>query len=160
MTVLDVQARSRREHGPAVFYNHLHAGHKLAVIDIDTGDGRTRLRELLRKADVVIEGSRPRALERLGVDAQRIMKDGRPRTWIRITGHGWDQHRIAFGDDAAVEGGLVAWDSEGPMFVGDAIADPLTGMLAAIAALACAETGASWIAEVVMAKVAGLARAL
>ena len=44
--------------------------------------------------------------------------------------------RIGFGDDCAVAGGLVDIDANGsPAFVGDAIADPLTGARAAAVAL-------------------------
>ena len=39
---------------------------------------------------------------------------------------------VGFGDDAAVAGGLVDLNASGvPSFVGDAVADPLTGLLAA-----------------------------
>ena len=58
------------------------------------------------------------------------------RVWLRITGYGTDAgsaERVAFGDDAAVAGGLVGYDGAGPVFVGDAIADPLTGLEAAAA---------------------------
>ncbi len=49
--------------------------------------------------------------------------------WASITGYGRTVDRVAFGDDAAVAGGLVAYDEDGaPMFKGDAIADPLTGI--------------------------------
>ncbi len=88
--------------------------------------------ELLHRADVVIESSRPRAMDQKG-----ISPDDFPSTvWVSITGYGrsgpWS-NRPAFGDDAAVAGGLVAG---GPVFAGDAIADPLTGLHAASAALA------------------------
>jgi crotonobetainyl-CoA:carnitine CoA-transferase CaiB-like acyl-CoA transferase len=118
------------------------------------------LRGLLGTADVVIEASRPRALRQLGVPAETIMADGRPRVWVRITGYGPEQDRIAFGDDAAVAGGLVAWDPDGPVFVGDAIADPLTGMLAALAVLACLRAGGGWIVDIAMADVARYAASL
>jgi crotonobetainyl-CoA:carnitine CoA-transferase CaiB-like acyl-CoA transferase len=103
------------------------------ALDLDEPGGRAALRALVRAADVVIEASRPRALESLGVGAETVMTDRRPRTWVRITGHGRTAgaNRVAFGDDAAVAGGLVAWDAHGPVFAGDAIADPLTGLFAA-----------------------------
>ena len=63
------------------------------------------------------------------------------RVWLRITGYGTEAgsaERVAFGDDAAVAGGLVGYDGAGPVFVGDAIADPLTGLEAAAAVCAFA----------------------
>ena len=41
------------------------------------------------------------------------------RVWLRITGYGTDGRigeRVAFGDDAAVAGGLVGYDGAGPVF--------------------------------------------
>jgi crotonobetainyl-CoA:carnitine CoA-transferase CaiB-like acyl-CoA transferase len=96
------------------------------------------LARLLEQADVVIEAARPRALEQLGCGPDRVRP--RPaRVWLSITGYGrrgeagnW----IAFGDDAAVAGGLTSTDAEGdPVFCGDAVADPVTGLLASRAVL-------------------------
>ena len=39
--------------------------------------------------------------------------------------------RVALGDDAAAAGGLVGWVDDGPVFLADAVADPLTGLVAA-----------------------------
>src|SRR3546814_12978534 len=66
------------------------------------------------------------------------MAGGRARTWLQITGHGPDQpHRVGFGDDAAVAGGIVTVRDDGtPDFLGDAVADPLTGLLGALAVAA------------------------
>jgi len=81
---------------------------------------------------VVVEASRPRALRRLGVHAEEFLT-GRPgRVWVSITGYGRDDDRIAFGDDAAIAGGLAGSDRHGdPVFLGDALADPVTGLYAA-----------------------------
>ena len=161
MRVLDVHSVARVDEGPPDVYRALHEGHERLVLDFAAPEGRQALREALQEADIVIEASRARALEQLGVAAPRIMMDRRPRTWIRITGHGHDSNRIAFGDDAAVEGGLTAWDNTGPMFVGDALADPLTGLLAAVAALACSQSADhAWIVDVAMVRSARLAAAL
>jgi hydroxymethylglutaryl-CoA lyase len=50
----------------------------------------------------------------------------------RVVADGAD--RVAFGDDAAVGGGLVVWDADGPCFCADAVADPVAGLVAAAAA--------------------------
>jgi hypothetical protein len=88
------------------------------------------LEQLIADADVVIESSRPRALEQRGiVAADWLARDGGPHVWASITGYGRTSDRVAFGDDAAVAGGLVAYDAKGdPIFKGDAAADPLTGI--------------------------------
>ncbi len=120
------------------------------------------LRPLLEVADVVIEGSRPAALTRRGLGPEQVR--GRTgRVWLRITGYGTEgdrANRVAFGDDAAVAGGLVGaaharsnTDSS-PVFVGDAIADPLTGLEATLAVLDALGRGGGEIVEIALAEVA------
>jgi hypothetical protein len=111
------------------------------------------LRSLLEAADVVIEGSRPAALIRRGLGPEQVR--GRPgRVWLRITGYGTEGQRadrVAFGDDAAVAGGLVG---PGVTFVGDAIADPLTGLAATQAVLDSLRRGGGELVETALAEVA------
>jgi hypothetical protein len=157
--VIDVESirrPDRSRQGNARFFDWLHAGHESVAMDLTEPDGRAALLALIRAADVVIEASRPRALMSLGVSAEAVLADHRPRTWIRITGHG-QVNRTAFGDDAAVAGGLAAWDAAGPVFAGDAIADPLTGLIAAVAALSTMTANGSWIIDLSMRDLAALA---
>ena len=111
---------------------------------------------LLRAADVVIEGSRPVALARRGLSAEQV--PARPgRIWLRISGYGSEHpDRVAFGDDAAVAGGLVNPGDDGPMFCGDAIADPLTGLTATAAVLDALSRGGGVIIDVALAAVAAV----
>ena len=116
------------------------------------------LRQLLAVADVVIESSRPDALVNRGLGPTDVPgRDG--RVWLRVTGHGTDgerAHWVGFGDDAAVSGGLVGHDpaGTGPVFCGDAIADPLTGMHAALALAESLQRGGGEIIEIALASVA------
>ncbi|MGI9162510.1 MAG: CoA transferase [Mycobacterium sp.] len=116
--------------------------------------GSGELAPLLRAADVVIEGSRPAALARNGLGPDVI--PARPgRIWLRISGYGSSHpQRVAFGDDAAVAGGLVVESGTGPMFCADAIADPLTGITATAAVLAALGTGGGAVIDVSLAAVA------
>jgi len=139
MEVIKVESSSRPDgarQDPA-FYSWLHEeSQEQLTFDFSSHQEREELRELLSSADVVLTSSRPRALRTLGLDPASIrMKDG--ATWVSITGYGAaDPEAIAFGDDAAVAGGLVAWDDRGsPGFCGDAIADPISGITAAVAVL-------------------------
>ena len=110
----------------------------------------------MTSADIVIESSRPRALEQLGLRPETVLDNDGPRLWISITGHGRDagRNRVAFGDDASVAGGLVSWAGPTPTFCGDAIADPLAGLAATAAALTSLAEGGRWLVEVAMAEVA------
>lgn len=119
--------------GSPEFFSHLHDGHELAVLDFALD--RERLARMISTADVVLEGSRPRALRQLGIDA--VDHVARGAIWVSITAYGrgaQDEQRVGFGDDVAAGAGLVA-DLHGvPVSVGDAIADPLAGVHAAAAA--------------------------
>ena len=160
--VVKVEAHQRLDgarRGDRRFYDWLHAGHESVVLDLTSAEGRGHLHRLLERADIVIEASRPRALSALGVDAGALVaRTG--LTWVSITGYGREgsaAELVAFGDDAAVAGGLVAADAAGaPVFCADAVADPLTGLYAAAAALAV-EGGA--LVSVPMAGVAAHALA-
>jgi crotonobetainyl-CoA:carnitine CoA-transferase CaiB-like acyl-CoA transferase len=146
--------------GSRAFFDLLN-GHKRSVaLDLTSREGIRNLHQLVRRADIVIEASRPRALAQLGLDRTEVVRAGGPQVWVSITGYGLAGaagHRVAFGDDAAAAGGLVAWSGEGPLFCGDAVADPLSGVTAADACLAALESGGRWLLDVSMAAVsAGL----
>ncbi len=117
------------------FHRRLNGAKREQVVDIADPAGRAALREAVLAADVVITGARPRAFPSLGFDPHEITEGG--AVWVAITGYGWGEgHRVAFGDDAAAAGGLVGWSEAGqPRFLGDALADPVTGLAAAIGAL-------------------------
>lgn len=126
-------------HTAPAFFNALNAGKESVVLDFRDPADLRKLRALLARADIVVSSARPRALVQLGLEPAAFLHANPLLLWTAITAHGWqgeDGMRVGFGDDAAVAGGLVAWDDDGqPMFIGDAIADPLTGIAAALATL-------------------------
>ena len=156
--VITIESTRRPDGGRAArrFFDSLHSRSESVALDLAHEAGRARLRALLARADVVIEGSRPRALEQMGVDARSVASAG-PAIWLSITSHGRsgaNRHRVGFGDDAAGAGGLVGWVGNEPRFVADAIADPLTGVTAAAAAVQLLESGGRWLVDVALARVA------
>jgi hypothetical protein len=122
------------------FYDLLNAGKESVALDFADGAACEQLRRLIGRADIVIEASRPRALRQLGIRAEEMLAAHPQLTWVAISGYGREApgaEWVAFGDDGAVAGGLsqVLLECTGRvMFCGDAIADPLTGMHAALAA--------------------------
>jgi hypothetical protein len=142
--VIKVESRTRpdrmRDSDP-VFYDLLNQGKSGVALDFRAPADCALLQDLLADADIVIEAARPRALLQLGVDAGALVRSNPGLVWITITGHGatgdagnW----IGFGDDCGVAGGLSAalHAATGEFgIVGDAIADPLTGIRAARVAL-------------------------
>ena len=137
--------------GDPRFFDWMNTGKLCCTVDFD--QDRQSLRDLLDVADVVLEGSRPAALSSRGLGPDDVTP--RPgRVWLRITGYGTGADgagRVAFGDDAAVAGGLVC---EGPTFLGDAIADPLTGIEAFLAVRDSLHAGGGELIELAMAAVA------
>ncbi|MEZ5502471.1 MAG: CoA transferase [Halioglobus sp.] len=141
--VIKVESAGRPDaarQGSPAFFDLLNARKQSVVLDLSGARGRRQLRELLACADIVVESARPRALQQLGIAAADVVAAGNGRVWLSITGYGraapmgeW----IAYGDDAGVAAGL-SWllhRATGlQAFCGDAIADPLTGLHAALAA--------------------------
>lgn len=161
-TVVKVESTGRPDgtrSGPRAFFDWMNGGKLCYAADFaDT----TRLRALLTVADVVIEASRPAGLARRGLGpADVAARDG--RVWLSITGYGADcddAHRVAFGDDAAVAGGLVAGSASRPVFCADAVADPLTGLHAALAVVEALGRGGGEVVRIAMAAVAAQYAAL
>lgn len=128
--------------GVRSFHDLLNRGKESVALSLRHESGRRRLRDLVESADVVITSSRRRAVEQVGLDPASFLESGTDRVWVAITGHGWHANRIGFGDDAAAAAGLVALAPDGsPRFAGDAIADPLCGVLAAHEALRAWQEG-------------------
>jgi hypothetical protein len=158
-TVVKVESRTRPDalrHGDPELFDRLNAGKRSVVLDLGQPAGVADLRRLLASADVVVEASRPRALEQWGLRAEELIAGG-PRVWVSITGYGRaapGRDWVAFGDDAAVAGGLVVRDTEGPCFCADAVADPASGLFAAAATMQALHGGGRWLLDVSMAAVA------
>jgi crotonobetainyl-CoA:carnitine CoA-transferase CaiB-like acyl-CoA transferase len=156
-TVVKVESSARPDGAREIpdFYRQLHSPDQPTVaLDLSSSGGRSELIDLVEEADVVIEASRPRALAQLGTGPDRV----RPRSgrvWLSITGYGrtgpggqW----IAFGDDAAVAGGLTGTNDVGdPVFCADAIADPVTGVLGAAAVLRSLAGGGGHLIDLALA---------
>jgi hypothetical protein len=143
--------------GPPRFFDLVNGGKRSVALDLAGDDGWKVLRRLLAVADVVIEGSRPRVLEQRGIVPAAVVANAGPRVWVSMTGHGRTgigRHRVGFGDDAAVAGGLVVADASGPCFCADAAADPAAGLAAAAACLDALATGGRWLLDVALAGVA------
>ncbi len=133
--VIKVESRHRPDgsrRGPRAFLDLLHGGHAMVAVDFHDPDAVARLHDLVASADLVLEASRPRALARLGLDADALVDNG--VSWLSITARGRDCDAVGFGDDVAAGAGLVIEDGGELLPCGDALADPLTGVAAAAAA--------------------------
>ena len=139
--VIKVESRKRpdmiRSSDPQTF-EIVNQGKDCIAVDLTDADERDRLLALIRRADIVIEASRPRALRHLGIDAEALVREVPGLVWLSITGHGargdaanW----VGVGNDCAVAGGTaraLAQATGEIGYVGDALADPLTGITTAL----------------------------
>ncbi|OMC55890.1 acyl-CoA transferase [Mycobacterium sp. IS-836] len=158
-TVVKVESPRRPDgtrSGNRAFFDWMNGGKLSYCVDFDNAD---ELRELLAVADVVIEGSRPAALARRRLGPGDVAPRA-GRIWLQITGYDEHSPRPAFGDDAAVAGGLVGTGHGEPVFCGDAIADPLTGLEAACAVTESLVRGGGESIHLSMAAVAATYAAL
>jgi hypothetical protein len=159
-SVLKIESRARpdvvRTASPQLF-DRLNGQKSLANIDLDSAAQLRELGERIAAADVLITSARPRAFEQIGLTPS-ILFDANPRlVWVAITGYGWmgmSANRIGFGDDAAAAGGLLRWTPGQPRFLGDALADPLTGLAAAAAALQALSEGGGKLVDAALARTA------
>ena len=118
------------------FYKLLNAGKNCVALNFRDMDDLDKLKALLAKVDIVIEASRPRALQQLGIIAEDFVAQKPGQIWARITAYGQTENRIGFGDDIGISAGLATLMKQAhdePCFVGDAIADPVTGLHLAFA---------------------------
>jgi hypothetical protein len=141
------------------WFDAMHAGQRSVAFDFRDLSEVDHLRRLLLAADVVIEGSRPRALAQLGIDAAEMAQSG-PQIWVSITGHGRTgpaASRVGMGDDAAAAGGLLATVAGEHVFLADAIADPITGLHVARAIVERLSAGGRWLIDAALARTSAAA---
>ena len=147
--VVKVESRNRRDiSGSATprLFSVLNKDKELLIVDFQNEAELESLRQMICDADIVIEGSRPRAFEALGIDRRSIRSlqtsaQRHNQLWLSLTAYGrfgaaaeW----VGFGDDVAASAGVLDRSSDGGYgFVGDAIADPLAGLQAAVTIKEC-----------------------
>jgi hypothetical protein len=126
-----------RRDDPATF-DLINQGKASIVVDFASSTEKSALVKLIRRADFVIESSRVRALKHLGIDADALVRETPGLVWLSVTGHGGTGEAAMWagiGNDCGVAAGLsraLAEASGAIGYVGDAIADPLTGITAAL----------------------------
>lgn len=126
--------------GDAAYFLSVNRNRRSLALDLADGDGAAICAALARHADVVVENFLPRHLAQLGLDR---LRDELPETvWISVRGAGGGGPSSGLpGYDVMVQArsglmGITGHPETGPSKVGVAIADVVTGLYAAVAALA------------------------
>jgi hypothetical protein len=162
--VIRIESLGRPDPTPVTspeLHRRLNGAKQVLPLDLRAPDDRARLLAEVARADALITSARPAALARLGLTPEALFAANPALIWAAITAHGWTgpgAERVGFGDDCAVAGNLLDWRDGSPRFRGDALADPLTGVEAALAVRGAVRGG---LIDLAMAGVAaGYAAAL
>ncbi len=123
-------------------YLHLNRGKRNICLDLKKPGSRLVMDRLLASADVVVANMRPRALERLGLDAATVRAKHPSAIYCLITGYGTDgpyAGRPTY--DSVVQGvsgvaGLFGARDGAPAYVPMVICDHVVGEIAAGAIMA------------------------
>lgn len=125
--------------GTATYFQSVNRNKRSLVLDLATGEGRERARELALLADVVVENFRPGLMADLGLDYDALSAEHPGLIYCSITGFGADAPQLP-GYDLLVQalGGLMSITGPvdgGPQKVGVALVDVLAGLFASVGIL-------------------------
>ena len=128
--------------GESAYYLCVNRNKRCMVVDLKTDEGRSILRELAQKSDVLVENFRPGTLARYGLDYETLRARNSRLVYCSISGFGQTgplRERPGYDFMIQAMGGLmsVTGDPDGePVKVGVAAADLFAGQYAVIAILA------------------------
>ena len=74
--------------GVSVLHEWLATGKRSITADLNDASDRARVQELVRTADVLVEGFRPGALQRFGLSYDAVARDNPRLIYCSISGHG------------------------------------------------------------------------
>jgi crotonobetainyl-CoA:carnitine CoA-transferase CaiB-like acyl-CoA transferase len=130
------------EGGESAYYLSVNRGKKSIAVNLKTSEGQEIVKNLARRADVLVENFKVGDLARYGLDYSSLSKLNDKLIYCSITGFGQTGERSGEpGYDAALQAmsGLMSITGEengAPVKVGVAVVDVLTGLHAAVAILA------------------------
>jgi crotonobetainyl-CoA:carnitine CoA-transferase CaiB-like acyl-CoA transferase len=129
------------EQGRATYFQSVNRNKASATIDLGSEAGAARARDLVARADVVVENFRPGVMDRLGLGHERLLAERPELIYTSITGFGAGAGAALPGYDLLVQavGGLMSITGEAggePQKVGVALVDVITGLFAAVGILA------------------------
>ena len=126
----------------ATYFLSCNRNKESVALDLKSEDGKGVLRQLVERADVLVENFRPGVLDRLGFSVEELHRLNPRLVVLSITGFGHDgpeSRRSGYDQIVQGEGGLMSLTGSGPddpQRVGVPIADLLAGMNGAYGVLA------------------------
>jgi glutaryl-CoA transferase len=125
--------------GESAYYLSINRNKKSIAADLSDARDRAVIERLIAEADVVLDNFVAGALERLGLDPERLLDENPSLIWCTISGFGPGSTRPGYDFVVQAECGWMAITGERtghPMKVGVALADVVAGKDAAVAILA------------------------
>lgn len=128
--------------GESAYFINLNRNKRSITINLKSEKGKTILKELVKKADILLENFRPGTMEKLdlGYDVLKEVNPGLIYGCISGFGHyGPYKDRPGYDIIAQAMGGMMSttgWPDSGPTRCGTAIGDVLAGLSLAIGVLA------------------------
>jgi crotonobetainyl-CoA:carnitine CoA-transferase CaiB-like acyl-CoA transferase len=132
--------------GEAGYYLAVNRGKRSITVSLDKPEGQEIVRELAKRADIVLENYKAGTLARYGLDEAALRKVNPRLIYCSVTGFGqtgprrdqpaYDFLIQAMGGLMSVTGEKDAKPGGGPQKVGVPIVDIMTGMYAAVSVLA------------------------
>lgn len=137
-----IKAANNQQPAQAAYYHCANRNKQSIAIDITQPEGQQVIKDMIAKADVLIENYKVGGLEKYGLSYQQVKLLNPQLIYCSITGFGQQgpyAHKAGYDAMIQGEGGLMsltgAADGE-PMKVGVAVVDVMTGLYSANAILA------------------------
>jgi len=126
----------------AAYFLSVNRNKRSLALDLKSADGLALVRDLARRADVVVENFRPGTAARLGLGYDDLAAENPGLVYASISGYGQtgpDSHRAGYDAIAQARSGIMSVTGEAdgpPVRVGVSSADLVAGMWAVIGILA------------------------
>lgn len=127
-----------REKGMSYWHLMLNRNKRDIAINLKSAGGKTVLQDLLKDADVFLEGFRPGYLARYGLDYETIHKINPRLIYVSITGFGQKSHKPAHDLNVIGLAGLSSLDDGGSACVSEIQVSALGSSLNALASISMA----------------------
>jgi crotonobetainyl-CoA:carnitine CoA-transferase CaiB-like acyl-CoA transferase len=140
--------------GDSFWWKLTNRGKRCVALDLKDPDDREVLLGLVDTADVVVENFRPGTLERLGLGPDVLHERNPGLVLVRLTGFGQDgpyASRPGFATIAEAMSGFAAINGTpdtGPLLPPIALADEVTGLVAAFATMVALHSGVGQVVDV------------
>ncbi|CQR65897.1 CaiB/BaiF CoA transferase family protein [Streptomyces leeuwenhoekii] len=143
--------------GTSTYFLGVNRNKRSVALDLSTGEGRERARELIAGSDVVVENFRPGTMDKLGLGPRELLAADPGLVYCSVTGFGTGAGAALPGYDLLVQavGGLMSVTGEPdgePTKTGVALVDVITGLHACLGILAALRhrerTGLGQVVEV------------